>query len=164
MVLTNPGFFAILYPEIGENRSLTSRPENFILIFPRLSTIIYTQTWKVTHRKEKIMTVKVVNYTEAMVARLHEGYDGSASDEARREMVAALAAELGKSEASVRAKLTSEGIYVPYTKAPAGKNTVRKAALVAAIAIHLGVDEEKVESLEKANKSALALIYKALAA
>ena len=110
------------------------------------------------------MTVKVVNYTEAMVARLHEGYDGSASDEARREMVAALAAELGKSEASVRAKLTSEGIYVPYTKAPAGKNTVRKAALVAAIAIHLGVDEEKVESLEKANKSALALIYKALAA
>ena len=99
-----------------------------------------------------------------MVARLHEGYDGSASDAERKAQVAALAAELGKSEASVRAKLTSEGIYVPYSKAPAGKNTVRKAALVNAIAAQLDVHVETVESLEKANKVALALIYKALAA
>lgn len=109
------------------------------------------------------MTRKVVNYTDAMVARLHEGYDGSASDEVRRAQVAELAAELGKSEASIRAKLTSEGIYTPYAKAPAGKNSVRKAALVNAIAIQLGVHVEAVESLEKANKVALAMIYKALA-
>lgn len=110
------------------------------------------------------MTVKVVNYTDEMVARMKEVYDGSASDADRKAQVAALAAELGKSEASVRAKLTSEGVYVPYSKAPAGKNTVRKATLVAAIAAQLDVAEEVVESLEKANKVALALIYKALAA
>jgi len=109
------------------------------------------------------MTRKVVvNYTDAMVARLHEGYDGNASDADRKAQVAELAAELGKSEASIRAKLTSEGIYVPYSKAPAGKNTVRKAALVAAIAEKLGVHVEVVESLEKANKVALAHIFKAL--
>ena len=112
--------------------------------------------------KEKNMTAKVVNYTEAMVARLHEVYDGSATDEVRKALVAELAAELGKSEASIRAKLTSEGIYVPYSKAPAGKNTVRKAALVAAIAEKLGVHIEVVESLEKANKVALAHVFKAL--
>lgn len=109
------------------------------------------------------MPAKVVNYTPEMVARLHEAYDGSASDNARRAQVAALADELGKSEASIRAKLTSEGIYVPYAKAPAGKNSVRKAALVNAIASQLGVHVEAVESLEKANKVALAMIYKALA-
>lgn len=108
------------------------------------------------------MTAKVVNYTDEMVARLHAVYDGNANDEARKAQVAELAAELGKSEASVRAKLTSEGIYVPYSKAPAGKNTVRKAALVAAIADKLNVHVEAVESLEKANKVALAMIYKAL--
>ena len=108
------------------------------------------------------MTAKVVNYTDEMVARLHEVYDGSANDEARKAQVAELAAELGKSEASVRAKLTTEGVYVPYSKAPAGKNTVRKAALVAAIADKLNVHVETVESLEKANKVALAMIYKAL--
>ena len=110
------------------------------------------------------MTRKVVvNYTDAMVARLHEGYDGSASDADRKAQVTALAAELGKSEASVRAKLTSEGIYVPYSKAPAGKNSVRKAAIVAAIANELGVSEEMAESLEKANKAILARIFTALA-
>ena len=109
------------------------------------------------------MTRKVVNYTDAMVARLHEGYDGTATDEERRAQVTALAAELGKSEASIRAKLTSEGIYVAYAKAQAGKNSVRKATIVAAIASQLGVSEEVAESLEKANKAILARIYTALA-
>jgi hypothetical protein len=109
------------------------------------------------------MTRKVVNYTDEMVARLREGYDPSASDEVRRAQVAQLADELGKSAASIRAKLTSEGIYVAYAKAPAGKNTVRKATIVAAIAAQLGVNEEVVESLEKANKAALIRVYNGLA-
>ena len=109
------------------------------------------------------MTRKVVNYTDEMVARMAAVYDGEASDEVRRAQVAQLADELGKSEASIRAKLTSEGLYVAYAKAPAGKNTVRKAAIVAAIAAQLGVHVEAVESLEKANKAALARIYQALA-
>ena len=109
------------------------------------------------------MTAKVVNYTPAMVARLHEGYDGSAPEDVRDAQIAELAAELGKSAASIRAKLTHEGIYVPKAKAPAGKASVKKAVIVAAIAELLGVHVEAVESLEKANKAALARIYNALA-
>lgn len=97
-----------------------------------------------------------------MVARLHEVYDPQADESAREAQIAALSGELGKNVQSIRAKLTSEGLYVPKAKAPAGKNTVRKAALVAAIAAKLGVAEDMVESLEKANKNALALIFKAL--
>jgi hypothetical protein len=108
------------------------------------------------------MTEKTVNYTEAMVARLHEVYDGSSSENERDEQVAALAAELDRSPASIRAKLTREGIYVPKAKAPAGKNVVRKADLVRYIAAQLNVHVEVVESLEKANKSALARVAQAL--
>ena len=109
------------------------------------------------------MTVKLVNYTPEMTARLHEVYDPSADEAAREAQIVALSDELGKNVQSIRAKLTSEGIYVPKAKAPAGKNSVRKATLVAAIAAQLDVHVEAVESLEKANKVALALVYKALA-
>ncbi len=108
------------------------------------------------------MSEKVVNYTEEMVARLHEVYDGEADEAIRDEQVAQLSAELDRSPASIRAKLTREGIYVPKAKAPAGKATVRKADIVAAIADQLGVHVEAVESLEKATKVALAHVYKAL--
>ena len=57
------------------------------------------------------MTDKTVNYTDEAVARLHEVYDGEATDESKRAQVAQLAQELGKSEGSVRAKLVREGIY-----------------------------------------------------
>ena len=108
------------------------------------------------------MTVKTVNYTDVMVARLHEVYDGKATESEREAQIKALSAELDRSVRSIRAKLTSEGLYVPKAKAPAGKNTVRKAAVVQAIADAMGVHVEAVESLEKANKVALALVYKAL--
>jgi len=107
---------------------------------------------------------KAVNYTPEMVEALHAGYDPEASDEARKAQVAALAAQLGKSEGSIRAKLTHEGIYVTLTKAPAGKNTVRKAAIVTAIAGALEVDEDVIGSLEKATKNTLILVFNALTA
>ena len=108
------------------------------------------------------MTEKTVNYTDEMVARLHEVYDGEASEEVRTEQVAQLSEELGKSLASIRAKLTREKVYVPKAKAPAGKAGVLKSALVSVIAGKLGVPEDTVGSLEKANKSVLVLIVKAL--
>lgn len=108
------------------------------------------------------MTDKVVNYNDEAVARLHAEYDGEATDVERKAQVAALAEALGKSEASIRAKLTREGIYVTLTKAPAGKNPVRKAALVQAIADVLEVDVDVVGSLEKATKNTLERILNAL--
>jgi hypothetical protein len=104
------------------------------------------------------MTEKVVNYTDEMVEALHAGYDGTADEATRDAQVAALADEVGRSAASVRAKLTREGIYVPKAKAPAGKATIRKAQLVTAIARELEVDEDVVGSLEKATKVALAKV------
>jgi hypothetical protein len=108
------------------------------------------------------MTEKTVNYTDEMVARLHDVYDGSADEDTRDKQVSQLSEELDRSPASIRAKLTREGIYVPKAKAPAGKNTVRKADLVGFIAKQLNVHVEAVESLEKANKSALARVAAAL--
>ena len=101
------------------------------------------------------MSEKIVNYSKEMVARLSEVYDGNADEATRDEAVKALAEELGKSPASIRAKLTSEGLYVPKEKTPKGKRSATKAELVAAIAKVINVPEEVVESLEKANKSAL---------
>lgn len=109
------------------------------------------------------MTEKTVNYTDEMVARLREVYDGSADEATRDEQVKALADELSKSAASIRAKLTREGIYVPKAKVEKGKAGVSKAEMVKAIALAFGVDEEKVESLEKANKTALRVILKGVA-
>jgi len=108
------------------------------------------------------MTDKTVNYTDEMVAELRKGYDGTASDEDRKAQVAALAAKLGKKEASIRAKLTREGIYVALAKAPKGKAPVRKAALVQAIADAIEADVDVVGSLEKATKVALEKVLAAL--
>ena len=108
------------------------------------------------------MTEKAVNYTQEMVDALHAGYDGSASDDERRAQIKALAEEVGRSEASVRAKLVREGIYVAYTKAEAGKGGARKADLVQAIADKLEVDSDVVGSLEKATKVALNKVLEAL--
>ena len=108
------------------------------------------------------MTDKTVNYTDEAVARLHEVYDGDATDEVKRAQVAQLAEELGKSEGSVRAKLVREGIYVPYAKVEKAGPRVTKAQLVTAIAVELDVDEDVVGSLEKATKVALGKVLIAL--
>ena len=109
------------------------------------------------------MKEKAVNYTDEMVARLAEVYNGKATDEVRKAQVQELADELGKSPASIRAKLTREGLYVALTKAPAGKAVVRKAQLVTAIASQLSVDEDIIGSLEKATKDTLKRVLTALA-
>lgn len=103
-----------------------------------------------------------VNYTEEMVARLHEVYNGEAEVEARDAQIAQLAEELGKSAASIRAKLTREGVYVPKGEAAKKAPVVRKADLVSMIAKELEVDEDVIGSLEKATKKSLQLVLAAL--
>lgn len=108
------------------------------------------------------MSEKQINYTDEMVARLHEVYDGKASDKDRRAQIKTLADELGRSEASVRAKLTNEGIYVKYDKPTPKKGGVKKADLVTAIAKVLNEDEAVLDSLEKATMVALKRVLKGL--
>ena len=108
------------------------------------------------------MSDKTVNYTPEMVARLHEVYNGEADEVSRDAQIMQLAVELERSSASIRAKLTHEGVYVPKAKAPEGKNTVRKAELVRAIAEAMHEDEDVIGSLEKATKVALTKVLAAL--
>jgi hypothetical protein len=110
------------------------------------------------------MSETKVNYTDEAVARLNAVYDGNDTEANRDAQVAQLAEELGKSAASIRAKLTRERLYVPKAKAPAGKATVSKAALVQAIADAIDEDVDVIGSLEKATKVTLAKVLRAVAA
>jgi len=102
--------------------------------------------------------VKAANYSEAEVARLKAGYSGA--DNATE--VAALAKELGKSAASVRAKLASLGVYAKAEKVTAKAVSENKTALADAIGEKVGLLEHEAEGLAKAPKAALAKVLAAL--
>ena len=90
-----------------------------------------------------------LNYTEKMVAEMHEVYTANPT----RESVETLAKTFGKSTRSIIAKLSREGIYVPMErKTKTGEPIVRKAELVAQIEEHYG---ESFPSLVKATKADL---------
>lgn len=103
------------------------------------------------------------NYTPEMEARLRAEYDAEAPYEDRKATVEALADELGRTPASIRAKLVSMELYKAKETESKTKG-VRKEHLVSAIAKAMDVDEDVVGSLEKANKVALAKVLKALTA
>ena len=98
-----------------------------------------------------------VNYTpeqtEKMVADYKAGID-----------VAFIAAEMGKTVRSVVAKLSREQVYKKkeyVTKT--GEKAVKKDAHADAIGAILKMTEAEIESLTKANKTALVKIFTALA-
>lgn len=101
------------------------------------------------------------NYDEATVERMVTDYTAATTDEARATVVANLATDLGVSKPSVIAKLVHEGVYIAKTRkdTPRGRT---KAEIVTALANRLNVDEDRVESLEKATKSALSIVEAAL--
>ena len=110
------------------------------------------------------MGTKKVNYTPEQTAMLVDAYESVETQEQREAVVARYAEEFGKAPQSIRAKLVSEGVYVAKTyKTKKGEKPESKAAIVAGIAHLLGVDSERVESLEKANKTALNLVRGSLA-
>ena len=111
------------------------------------------------------MGTKKVNYTTAQTAELVAAYEAAESDEARADVVQEFAMTFGKPAQSIRAKLVSEGVYVAKTyRTKKGEKPESKAEIVAGIASVLGVTQEAVESLEKANKAALNLVRRTLVA
>ena len=103
------------------------------------------------------MTTKTVNYTAEQTAQIVQGY-------ANGETVEALAQALGKSVRSVVAKLSREGVYQKKAyKTKTGEAVVKKDAHADAIGAILKLPENDIESLTKANKSALKAIFEALA-
>ena len=94
------------------------------------------------------MSAKTVNYTAEQTSAIVEGYKAGRA-------ISELAAQVGRSERSVVAKLSREGAYVSKAKTVAGKAGETKEQLIAKLAEKVGVEAEQLESLEKATKSAL---------
>ena len=89
------------------------------------------------------------NYTDEMVAEMHELYTANPT----RETVDMIAENLGKSVRSVIAKLSREGIYVSQPRVTkTGEPVVRKAELVAQVEEHFGI---QLPTLVKASKADL---------
>ncbi len=103
---------------------------------------------------------KTVNYTDEQTATLKAQYVAAPT----RETVEALADALGKTVRSVIAKLSKEGVYQAkeYTTKQ-GEKPVKKDAHADAIGAVLKMTEGEIESLTKANKTALVKIFTALA-
>ncbi len=94
-------------------------------------------------------TIRPKNYTDEMVAEMHELYTANPT----RETVDMIAENLGKSVRSVIAKLSREGIYVSQPRVTkTGEPVVRKAELVAQVEEHFGI---QLPTLVKASKADL---------
>lgn len=100
---------------------------------------------------------KQVNYTPEMTAKALSEYASGASVEAIAEM-------LGRNVKSIIAKLTREGVYKKKEYvSKTGEKPVKKDATADAIGAVLKMTEPEIESLTKANKTALVKIFNALA-
>ena len=94
-------------------------------------------------------TIRPKNYTDEMVAEMHELYTANPT----RETVDNLAEQFGKSVRSIIAKLSREGIYVTQERTTkTGEPVVRKAELVAQVEEHFGI---QLPTLVKASKADL---------
>lgn len=103
---------------------------------------------------------KTPNYTEAQEARLREAYTAKPT----KETVEMLAAELGKRTASIIAKLVRMEIYKKAERvSKTGEPVQKKDEWADAIAKVVGLTEAEADSLTKANKTALAKIFKVIA-
>lgn len=103
-------------------------------------------------------TEKTVNYTPEQTVAL-------VADYAAGMTVETLAEKFGKTTRSVIAKLSREGVYKKKEYvSKTGEKPVKKDATADAIGAILRLSEGEIESLTKANKTALRKIFDALAA
>jgi hypothetical protein len=103
------------------------------------------------------MTTKAVNYTPEQTAQMVADYSNGIT-------VEAIAEKLGKTVRSVVAKLSREKVYIAKTYvSKTGAPVVKKDAHADAIGAILKLSENEIESLTKANKTALEKIFSALA-
>ena len=103
------------------------------------------------------MTTKAVNYTPEQSAQMVAEYQAGIT-------VEAIAEKMGKTVRSVVAKLSREKVYIAKTYvSKTGAPVVKKDAHADAIGAILKMTEAEIESLTKANKTALEKIFSALA-
>jgi len=107
-------------------------------------------------------TKKSVNYSTVQLENLITAYtEKGLSDTDRLAVMEKFGKEFGKTVNSIRSKLSREKVYIkPVKTTKSGGMIVRKAELVDAIAMQLGVESEDIASLEKATKTSLELVVK----
>lgn len=104
-------------------------------------------------------TTKIENYTTEQTAELISLYN--AGKGMTKEQ---LAEKFGKSIRSIVAKLSREKVYIKKERTTkTGEKIVKKDVHADAIGAILQLPENDIESLTKANKSALKAIFEALA-
>lgn len=104
------------------------------------------------------MTAKAVNYTPEQTMKIVGDYQAGFS-------VEVIAEAMGKSVRSIVAKLSREGVYQKKQYvSKTGERPVKKDVHADAIGAILRLSENDIESLTKANKSALKAVFEALAA
>ena len=104
-------------------------------------------------------TPKAVNYTAEQTAEMVSAY----SAKPEKATVEALALKLGKTAKSIIAKLVREKVYVKAEyKTKTGETVQKKNDTADAIGAVLRMNENDIDSLTKCNKTALALIWKAI--
>ena len=113
-------------------------------------------------------TVKEVNYTpeqtQTMLADYKAMLESGFSAEANKAVVEALAVKFGKATRSIVAKLSREGVYQKAERlTKTGEKVEKKDQTADAIGKVLNMTEPEIESLTKANKTALKKIFAALA-
>jgi len=102
-------------------------------------------------------TVKAANYSVEQTAKMTADYLAGVTTEA-------IALEMGRSLRSVVAKLSREKVYIAKTyTTKTGEKAVKKDETADAIGAVLLMTEAEIESLTKANKTALQKIFAALA-
>ena len=100
---------------------------------------------------------KVANYTPEQTLKMVADYQAGMTTEE-------IAQSLGKTVRSVIAKLSREGVYQKKTYVTKnGEKPVKKDAHADAIGAILQLSEGEIDSLTKANKTALVKIFTALA-
>lgn len=109
-------------------------------------------SYNISLERDIMASEKTVNYTAEQTAELVQHYLTGTSVDKLAEM-------LGKSVASVTAKLVREGVYVAKSKAKAEGGRTTKGTLIKELAGMLnGVTYEQLETLEKASRDALVLL------
>lgn len=102
---------------------------------------------------------KTVNYTDEQVSALKAAYVAAESYDEQQDVLKTFHEEWGKSVASLRAKLTREGVYKKkeYTNKQGGKS-IRKAQKVVWLATALNTTAENVDDLEKLTHKTLDML------
>ena len=109
------------------------------------------------HLEIEMAAEKTVNYTPEQTLKMVADYQAGMTTED-------IAESLGKTVRSVIAKLSREGVYQKKTYVTKnGEKPVKKDAHADAIGAILQLSEGEIDSLTKANKTALVKIFTALA-